>query len=342
MNTLVTLILVISSQGYWLGGTTATVTIQWPIDAPPPPPAELRWELRLGPTRVADGKADVPDARKTASVALAVPEVRTATQLHFIYRLIARHDGTPLAGGDIAVHIWPKSVLGDFTQRYAGRKVVLIDPQNSLQPTLSAAGIKAERVVDAANIALLKPDVLIIAPQALPASSYAQPDLAALARSGVQVAVFAQTAPRALAGFTAESGDAAGDLTWRIDHPLLHNLDAEALNHWVQQNRPYVQLPAGTAALEIGWQKPAVESDLPSPMRALLLTQTLGTGRIVLCQLPANDPSADGRSRQLLDNVLNFLLAPPEPTPAPQQRRTTVPATAPRERTIRLSPGDQP
>ena len=342
MNTLVSLIVAISAHGYWLGGTTGTLTFKWPADSQPPA-ARLDWVLCLGPTQLSGGTVDVPDARKKIAVRVAVPPVRVATPLRFVFKLIADDGASVLASGERLIHVYPSSLLADYKQRFASRHVVLVDADHALEKLLLTAGVSADRITDCSKLGLMHPDIVIIAPEALTASPYAQPDLASMAAAGGSIVVFHQSLPGTIGGYTVRRKTANGELNWRFSHPLLNELDAAALDAWSETDESLsIELPSDEAALEIGWWKPAVATDQPAPISAMLLTKTVGQGQIILCQLPTPDWSQDARAQILLNNVLDFLLAPLLPTPAPSKRAHEELPPRTQRNAIKLTPGVMP
>ncbi len=92
-----------------------------------------------------------------------------------------------------------------------------------------------------------------------------------------------------------------------------------------------MQLPADEPALEIAWWPREVAGNKPAPIDALVLTKTLGKGRIVLCQVPLGAWESDPRSQLFLVDALDYLASPVVPTPPPSRRpRPVEPAPAPK------------
>ena len=67
-----------------------------------------------------------------------------------------------------------------------------------------------------------------------------------------------------------------------------------------------------------------VAGNKPAPIDALVLTKTLGKGRIVLCQVPLGPWESDPRSQLFLVDALDYLASPVVPTPPPSRRPRPV------------------
>ena len=103
-----------------------------------------------------------------------------------------------------------------------------------------------------------------------------------------------------------------------------------------------VQLPADEPVATVGSYPREVPGEQPVPIDAVLMSKSVGKGRLVVCQLPLGDWSKDPRSQMLLNNAVDYLLSRPEPTPRPSERPTTRPAeTQPTVPTIQLN-GEKP
>ena len=61
-----------------------------------------------------------------------------------------------------------------------------------------------------------------------------------------------------------------------------------------------MQLPADEPALEIAFWPREIPGKEPVPIDALVVTKTLGKGRIVLCQVPLGPWQSDPRSQLFL------------------------------------------
>ena len=114
-------------------------------------------------------------------------------------------------------------------------------------------------------------------------------------------------------------------MKWRTRHPLLSGLPREALdssNRRADADTRAIRLPKDEAVLEIGYWPRESAGREPPPIDALILTRTIGAGRLVLCQAPLDRWHDDPRSRIFLRNALDYFLTRPEPTPRPSERPT--------------------
>ncbi|MCX5660572.1 MAG: hypothetical protein NTW19_12735 [Planctomycetota bacterium] len=97
-----------------------------------------------------------------------------------------------------------------------------------------------------------------------------------------------------------------------------------------------MQLPIDEPALElIHWPREAPGKE-PVPIDALLVTKSVGRGRMVICQLPLGPWESDPRSQLLLANSVSYLLTRPEPTLKPSERPQPKQMVAPNVPTIPL------
>ena len=187
-------------------------------------------------------------------------------------------------------------------------------------------------------------DAVLVGPDALSDSPFEQAPLLSLAESGASVMIFRQHRPAVLIGYPLTLRDTPAKLEWQTDHSLLNGFEPQDLHSWIAgvPSLQVVQLPADEPVSVVGSYPREVPGEQPAPVDAVLLSKSVGKGRLVLCQLPLGDWSKDPRSQMLLNNAVDYLLSRPEPTPRPSERPTTRPAeTQPAVPTIQLN-GDKP
>ncbi len=85
MNIPAILLIALSGGGYWLGGHTETVQVQWAVEQPIPN-ATLTWRLVCGDAELASGRLELPAERRPGIIRLRVPRVRVPTSMQLIYR----------------------------------------------------------------------------------------------------------------------------------------------------------------------------------------------------------------------------------------------------------------
>ncbi len=342
MKQLILLLLTITHGGHWLAGHTESVTVTWPTDSGLPA-STLRWECKMGSISLASGSCAMPDAAHPATIKIIAPLVRTTTNLRFVYQLNQTIGDAQLATGESEIRIYPDELLSDFSSEYAEKSVVLLDHNDPLHKLLDRSKVHATTIPSISRIQMQPPDVLMIGPDEWSASPLNQPALEPLARKGMQIVIFRQEKIATLAGYHIGHRETKTAMNWRVDHALLTGLDEPTLNHWAAEVPAMaIQLPVEEAALEVGYWKPETAANQAAPIDALLVTRTIGLGRIILCQLPTDDWADDPRGQVLLHNILAYLATRPEPTPPPSQRQPAAIAPVQRERNIVISPGAQP
>jgi len=338
------LIVLLTHQGYWLGGQEQTISVQWAVDQPMPA-ANLQWGLMFGQVRLAGDEIKMPDGIGPAVVKLKIPPVRVRTQMQWAYRVRARDGGKELASGQQLLNVFPPISLDDTAARMIGRKLYVVDAPDGLPALLAAAKIDATRIADTDQLQLARADVLLIAANQLSDSPFAQAPLVEQAKAGAQVLILRQTKPTTLCGFALARRPVPPKLVWREEHPLFAFLDATDLQSWLDGDSAdlwAIRLPTDAPALEIAYWPRETPGRDPAPIDAVLAVEAIGKGRIVLCQLPLGSWNDDPRSQLFLVNALNYLLTRPEPTPPPSQRPTTVPANRVEVPTIRIPSGEMP
>ncbi|MDB5323580.1 MAG: hypothetical protein JWN40_5211 [Phycisphaerales bacterium] len=341
------LIFLFSSGGHWFADREGVVSVRWAANAPMPA-ADLAWELTLGAVRLAGDRVALQAGDRVTEIRVPCPGIRAHTSLNWTYRVIGRADGKELDSGTLPVYVYPTNLTEHWAERVGRRSVMVCDVGDGLPKLLAAARVPHERVDDGSKLRGPQADVLLVGPDMLGRDPLEQTSFLALARGGASVMIFRQGRPESLAGFEVVHRAAPKRFEWLVDHPLLAETGVGAgpsLPELASADLMAVRLPAGAEALELGWWP--TESRDPSravPIDALLVTQAVGKGRVVLCQIPLGDWQTDPRSQILLGNALDYLLTPVEPTP-PRDRRgaATRPAPIPTSsRTILIPSGDKP
>jgi hypothetical protein len=341
------LLIALSNQGYWFGGEPATISLQSAVAQLPK--ADLVWELRYDGVRLDRGTAQVPGDEKAAanSIAIhpAVPEVRARVTMHWIYRMIARDTKKELESGDVPVYVFPRDAMQGLAVHLEGRRLMVCDKSASLPELLKRAAIPFTLVSAPGNLVFAHADDLVLVGEdVLTASPFEQAPLIHLAEAGASVMIFRQSKTPRVIGYPLGVRSALARLDWRMDHPLLAGFDRNDLRNWMTGAAPLraVELPADEPALEIGFVAPELAGSGPAPINAVLVSKSIGLGRIVLCQLPLGDWKSDPRSQMLLRNAIEYLLTRPQPMPRRSSRLAGRLAAASLDRTVLVSHGGKP
>ena len=339
MNAASLIIVIASNAGHWLSGTDGTVTASWTAREGAVP-ARLVWELRLDGAPLAKDSVTlnapkVPEGAgggaPDSTFKIRCPDVRARTTLQLRWQIEPREGGEQLGRGDLQIYAYPPDLTAGWDKLLQGRHVVVIDKRDGLPAILSSAKVEHTRLEGVARLALERPGVILIGPEALDASPFDQAPLIELARAGASVMAFRQTGMRVLAGYPLSTRAAPPAIEWERRHPLLARFEEADLASWLESWRRegsgnltgVMELPADEPAMAVAaWDGvPRAAGDPPGPVTALLMTRTIGKGRLVLCQMPLGDWRTDPRAQQFLSNALDYLVSPPEPTPRPSERR---------------------
>ena len=323
MNLTTALVVLLSHAGFWVGGCEQRIELQWPVETGMPA-ATVAWDLSAANATLATGKVALPADRK-AAVSIAAPAVRAPTDVVWHYRVTAG-DGRLLTEGRHTVHLFPDE-LASLKALTTDTPLLVIDDARGLPATLTAAGVGFERADALAAAAAGGRPVVVVGQDRLADHDPAAGVLPAIARDGASVLVLRQHAAARVLQYDVVARDASG-YTIAIDHPLLRHLPAEA---WAgllaaHARQPALALPADEAALELV-HSPLEVPGVPSvPLDVLLMTQTVGRGRIVFCQLPLDEAATDARQQRLLLNLIEYARTRPQPTPPRSQRPAAVKA----------------
>ena len=343
MKLVALLLVTLSNQGYWFGGEPATITLRPAVQGLPN--ADIVWELRFDGVTLDHGSAAVLSDGKDIEIHPKVPKVRVRVAMHWLYRVVAREPKKELETGDVPVSIFPDDLIQGFTARFGARRLMVYDKAEGLPKLLESAGISCVQVSAVQRLEFARPDdVVLVGQEMLTDSPFEQAPLINLAEAGASVMVFHQSEPGRLMGYPLAHRAAPTHLGWRMDHPLLAGFEREDLQSWIAAvaSLQVIQLPADEPALETGFYSREIAGKEPAPIDAVLVSKSVGNGRIVLCQIPLGDWKNDPRSQMLLRNALDYLLTRPQPTPRPSDRPVVRPAEKLPSRTNLIIPGDQP
>lgn len=340
------LIVLLSQQGFWISGQEQKISVSWAATDPAPPAAELQWELEQSNLKLNSGIIRLEPGGLRADISIKSPQVRVRTSLRWTYRLLQQDTKKVLESGERTISVFPADLTSDWGRRLGQKKLVVYDDAaGPLAKSLEAAKVSFTRADDLSKL-FNRPELLLVAPGKLEKAGVDQPPLLALARAGTSVAVLVQPRVESLGGYTIRQREATGELQFRGDHPLFDRLEPADLKGWLasagKDQIAALQLPANEPALELTWWPRETPSDQPSPIEALIVTKSIGDGRIVLCQLPIGGWDIDPRSQIFLGNLLSYLTTEPQPTPPPGQRRQTPVVTPQTLPTIDFSPGAKP
>ncbi len=319
MNLVTAIIVLLAQHGYWVGGQEYPVNFAWTVRANPPP-ATVRWTLLAGEVRLAEGQMPLPgNGAEGATLTLRAPEVRVPTQLTLRYTVrTADAEGRELCSGSEPIRVFPPIDLKPLAGRLGERELAVWDADDGLPLVLSAQTVPHRRLENISDLLTTRADLILVGPDRLD-DEQALAILRDQAARGASIMIFRQSRIGRLQAYRLARRPGTA-LRWRTEHPLLSDLPAEAWQSLIGAEEIALEVPVDHPALELAFYPPEVHSAQPLPLDALLLTQTIGNGRIVFCQLAAGDWSRDPRSQALLRSTLQYLLMRPVPTPPPSQR----------------------
>lgn len=336
------LVIAVSNQGYWFGGEPATIACRPAVKDLPG--ADLIWELRLDGIALSQGTAAVPGDDKEAVIHLTPPKVRARVTFNWFYRVVERNTKKVFETGKIPLSVFPDDLLEGLARRLGRKRLVICDKPRGLARALESAAIPCTEVaLDKLEFARAD-DIVLVGPDLLTDSPFEQGPLMNLAEAGASVIVFRQSEPGLLFGFPLMNRVAPAHpdtIEWRMDHPLLAGFEPQDLRSWIAgvSLLEVIQLPPDEPALEVGFYPREVAGDEPAPIDALLVSKSVGKGRIVLCQLPLGDWKKDPRTRMLLRNAIDYLLTRPQPTSRPSERAVARQKESLRSPTVLITPG---
>jgi hypothetical protein len=323
------LTLLLSHGGYWFGGHDQHLMVRRELKAPAVS-VVMEWHLLLGETQVAGGKVPFDLADKPTDVLITTPAVHERTDLSLNYSVRSGKGDAVLQTGQIPVHLFPTGLITDHARAAAEKRVVVFDGGSQIAAFLREAKLSPTRVDKPSRLGLLDPDILFVGPNE--SSRGVDEAVMTLVRNGCSVFVFAQPAGTRIHGWAFSPRATPSAFVWDAEHPLFRGLSASDLQSLVTAGGDRlvgVQMPVDAPAIALAsWPSeiPGNKDLATTPTDCLIVTQTLGRGRLVLCQLPLPDWSSDPRMQILLNNALSYLLTRPEPTPPPSERTAPVPS----------------
>jgi|GEM_PF-2152374 len=325
MTAVAVILITLAHQGHWLSGRENAIHLQWLLDQPMPA-ATLNWELQLNRAKLGEGSIvfDAGAIDQLTTVQIHCPAVRVRTQVKLNWQLVGRDDGKSISKGKLDIYLYPDNLLAGLAKRIGNRQLVIVD--DKLPAMLAEHDVPHRRAKHLATLAAGTDDLVIVGPDRIDDTPFIQQPLIGLAEGGASVCILRQADAATLAGFPVVRRDAAVAPTWRKRHSLVAAFDPSVITSWFDDVKVSghdfhaVRLSADAPALEVVHWPYEVEHAEPTSVDALLLTQTRGRGRIVVCQLPLDNWSDDPRSQLWLTSTINYLLSQPQPTLSPAER----------------------
>jgi hypothetical protein len=346
METAALLIVLMSGQGYWFGGAAGEIAVRW-VAEPAPRGLMLHWALFHGGVRLADGETRLRTGNgvEAATIRIQPPIVRTRTAMQWRYRLIRGDDGEVVGGGSEWIHVFPADLLNGVAAGLMNRRLVVWDVRDEWRSVLDELKVPYVAVERGQRLQTVLADVIIVASEQLDDSVATQATLLRHAQAGASVLIMPQTRRDSLAGYSLLQRSRPANLEWREEHVLFASLSSEDRQSWLESISDVraIQLPTDEPALELAWWPVEVAANEPGPIDALAVTRRIGTGRIVLWQIPLGHWRDDPRTQVFIANMLEYLATRPEPTPPPSRRLRELPlGPAAPVPTITVPPGDRP
>jgi hypothetical protein len=323
MNLATAILVLLANQGYWVAGQEYPVNFAWAVKGGLPP-ATVDWVLLTGEVRLAGGMLSLAgDAAEGVTLTIRAPEVRVPVELTLRY-VVREANGNhrELHGGSEIVRVSPPVDLRPFASRLRERELAVWDKADRLPLLLEQQGIPHTKLASASALLTSQAALILIGPDMLD-DEQAMIVLRDQASRGASVLVFRQSRIERLGDYRLVPRPAA-KLHWRAEHALLGDLPADAWQSLIGREELALEVPSDHPSLELAYYPPELETHEPVPLDALLLTQSIGGGRIVFCQLDTGDWTRDPRSQTLLQSSLHYLLTRPAPTPPPSERQAAA------------------
>lgn len=291
------------------------ISVRWVLPETPMPEAVLHWRLMFGEVELASGQQTMNE--KNGEVRIQAPETRTIVALSWQYELRRKNNQLLLQQGSMPIRVVPRQMLASRAGLFENKRLLVLDEREKLPALLSQNGIKMQRIADINTLELAQPDFVLIGENQLPTNPLADGMLQRLARRGCGIVVFNQTSRETLAGFSVILRPAHSILAIRPSGLNFELLTAQDISQWMREKNGElraVRIPVGESALPLVYFSPGREDGTlkAGDLDALILSQTLGSGRIVLCQLPIFNWNEDARCQLLLSGLLDYLLTPVE------------------------------
>ena len=343
MNAAALLIIFLSHEGYWIGGSANEISVEWAASAPMPA-ADLHWELMFGTVNIASGQTPVAWQGGKAVVRITSPQVRVRTALRWQYTVLAGGGGKELDRGHLPIVIFPRNLMEGLAHRIGSSRVAVWDEKGELVKALNDAKAPFHRYTDVSKLGFEQADAILVGADTLDLLPFDQSPLFSLARAGASVMIFRQSRCQELGTYPVVRRTAPASFEWMADHPMLRGMDANLLKSLTARFTEFlaVRLPPDEAALAIAAWPREVPSASPAAVDALLASKSIGKGRVVFCQIQFGDWQDDSRSQIFLMNAIDYLLSPAAPTPRPSDRPATRPVEARPLPAIAIPPGDHP
>jgi hypothetical protein len=312
-TTLTCLIMMLTHQGFWVGGRAQSVTVSWPVQDGMPA-AKVAWELAYGETVLTRGTASLDAKTGAAELKMTVPTVRVAVPMKLHARALDAASGVLLSELTMAVKVYPPAIPPALA-KLKGSQVLVWDDAAGLPALANAAGVDVTTITSADAPIGEKVDYVIVGPDRLDDSADVAP-LLSLAQSGAGVLILRQQKCSSIGPLPLVERRSTG-IAARWKHLVFEGLSQEewTASLGAEPKLLAIRVPRTEALTALAWWRSELTEDA-EPTDLLIASMPMGAGRLVLCQAPFTDWTNDPRASILLGNLLEYLQTPPEP-PSP-------------------------
>lgn len=352
------LIITLSTQGYWFGGREGTVSLHWPVKEENRE-AVLIWELLYGNIKIKTGRFAIEVGEKPIEIKIKTPEVRVRTSMRWECRLEEKKSGEVIAKGTASINLFPQDIITKLPRILEDRSIMVCDQVQDLAGFLGKNRVPFRTAHDISAFQTAQPDIILIGPDQIREGVFRQVPVISQVESGSRVLILAQHKTKTLAGYPLVYRTVPRRGFERRTHPLLKGFwtsDLLSLPAMGKDGCMGIRLPADEPVLKIAWWQPEIQTWLepeiqseipgwyPVPVDAMIISKTIGKGRLVLCQIPLGPWKDDPRTQMFLGNALEYLSGTIEPTLRPSKREEALKRIKPakKEKNLLPLPGDKP
>lgn len=309
----------------------------------------MRWQLQHAGLELANGA--LPMDANGGTLRVELPEVRVPVQMRLTYQIIAPPRPAPLPGVVLDEQVVNENTTGfwvhprpdtSWVQRQTAIQSVVLMGHNhhsTLADALVDMGLKVRRVKPNNRMGMASADWLLVEAQGL--DDNARRAVRRAAQRGARVLLVGPDTVPETEGLAAWTGgeDVLRPVTalqFKTGHPLLAGLEPQWIRDWPLSGRVVTaQRITDRRAVTpiVGWPNPDAQSPPPTSdqqttekqttapeaasepalLDALVWTQPVGEGHLIVWRLPVADWSTDPRAGLVLQNALLYLASPPPP-----------------------------
>ncbi len=304
------LLVTLPNEGHWISGRQVEIRLER-VAIPIEDRVHVEWCIAYDGIAIDIGQLVMKSEAREHCISLTAPSVRTAVSMQIAF-VIRDLDELPLTQRlELSIWVYPDCILDSLASLSPDVNIITCETSAELTSALGNVPGTVIRVQNDPDLAILKPDIVVVGPDFLGRTTLPEMGYLRQAERGAVIIILVQERCRDIGGRTFSFEVPPPFIEHVCDHPLLADLNDSAIRAAAlhADARPIILAEVHEGDQPIIWF-PIDGSEGPdNALKCLLDVFPVGRGAVIASQLPFGPIAEDPRAQLFLRNAVFYSLS---------------------------------